>query len=89
MDHAANYPTQSPYKIYVQVTADFMPDGYLRPVRVTWEDGRHFDVDRVLDIRRAASLKAGGYGIRYTCMISGRPHYLFYEENYKWFVEAK
>ena len=20
-------------------------------------------------------------------MISGRPHYLFYEENYKWFVE--
>ena len=89
MDHTANYPTQSPYNIYVQVTADFMPDGYLRPVRGTWEDGRHFDVDRVLDIRRAASLKAGGCGIRYTCMISGRPHYLFYEENYKWFVEAK
>ena len=76
-------------KIYVQVTADFMPDGYLRPKCIIWEDGQKFDIDRITDCRRAASLKAGGAGIRYTCMICGREHYLFYEENYKWFVEAK
>ena len=89
MDYKVNIPIQSRQKVYVQVTAVFMPDGRLRPVMVTWEDGRHFEVDRVIDIRRAASIKAGGCGIRYTCMISGRPCYLFYEENYKWFVEAK
>jgi hypothetical protein len=42
----------------------------------------------IVDRRRAASLKAGGVGIRYTCLICGGQHYLFYEENYKWFVEA-
>jgi hypothetical protein len=34
-------------------------------------------------------LKAGGTGLRYTCLIAGGEHYLFYEENCKWFVEAK
>ena len=76
-------------KIYVHVTADFYPDGRLHPVQIIWKDGRKFPIDCITDCRRAASLKAGGCGIRYTCMISGRPHYLFYEENYKWFVEAK
>ncbi|SCW43734.1 hypothetical protein SAMN02910456_01129 [Ruminococcaceae bacterium YRB3002] len=76
-------------KTYVKVTADFYPDGRLRPVVVTWEDGRKFVVDKIKDIRRAASLKAGGTGIRYTCIICGKMCYLFYEENYKWFVEEK
>lgn len=76
-------------KKYVQVNADFLPDGRLRPQYVVWEDGRRFEVDRVTECRRAASLKAGGSGLRFTCIIKGRAHYLFYEENYKWFVEEK
>lgn len=76
-------------KKYVQVSADFSVEGKLRPRCITWEDGRRFQVERVLDCRRAASLKAGGCGLRFTCLISGREHYLFYEENYKWFVEAR
>lgn len=76
-------------KIYVKVEAEFTADGTLRPQCIIWEDGRRFEIDRITDCRRAASLKAGGAGLRYTCMISGSPHYLFYEENYKWFVEAK
>lgn len=76
-------------KTYVQVTADFYPDGRMRPTLITWYDGRKFPIDRIKDIRRAASLKAGGVGIRYTCMILGRECYLFYEENYQWFVEEK
>ena len=49
-----------------------------------------FDVDGTvfLDIRRAASLKAGGAGIRYICRIRGRVKYLWLEES-RWFVEAK
>jgi hypothetical protein len=76
-------------KVYVRVTADFSPEGQLSPRYITWEDGRTFEIDKILDKRRAASLKAGGVGIRFTCMICGGQHYLYYEENYKWFVEAK
>ena len=76
-------------KKYVQVTADFFTDGRLRPLLITWEDGRKFRIDKIKDIRRAATLKAGGTGIRYTCLVWGKECYLFYEENYKWFVEEK
>ena len=75
-------------KKYVDVTAIFRSDGAILPLEIRWEDGRRDPIDRVLDIRRAASLKAGGAGIRYTCRIGGRPKYLFLEEN-KWFVEAR
>ena len=76
-------------KIYVKVAAEFTPDGLLKPMWITWEDGRKFEIQRITDCRRAASLKAGGVGLRYTCIISGSPLKQFYEEKYKWFVEAK
>lgn len=75
-------------KKYVRVTADFDPCGGIRPLAVIWEDGTRYEVDRVLDVRPSASLKAGGYGIRYTCRILGREAYLFLERD-RWFVEAK
>lgn len=75
-------------KVYVDVTASFSADGGLRPLSVRWEDGTVFAVDRVLDVRPAAALKAGGCGIRYTCRICGQQTYLFLDED-RWFVEAK
>ena len=74
-------------KQYVSVTATFDPDGNILPLRINWEDGRHFEIDRVTDIRYAASLKAGGAGIRYTCRIKGHERYIFLEEN-RWFIEC-
>ena len=76
-------------KKYVGVNADFTPDGQRLPRAILWEDGRKFEIDRILDIKRAASLKAGGVGIRYVCMICGRQRYLFYEGNNLWFVEER
>lgn len=76
-------------KVYVCVTADFTKEGQLLPKSIQWEDGRVFEIQKVLDIRRAASLKAGGVGIRYTCQINGQQKYLFYEDNNLWFVEGK
>ena len=67
-------------KRYVDVVAKFDTDGKILPVKVIWYDAR------VRDIRRAASLKAGGAGIRYTCRINGKETYIFLEEN-RWFVE--
>ena len=75
-------------KTYVQVTARFDEDGELTPLSVTWADGRVFSIDRVLDRRRAASLKVGGTGMRYLCEINGRRTFLYFEDP-AWFVEEK
>ena len=75
-------------KKYVEVTAKFDVDGTVVPLEIQWEDSTKFEIDRILDIRRAASLKAGGAGIRYICRIRGRVKYLWLEES-RWFVEAK
>ena len=74
-------------KVFVEVAAVFTPDGQILPCKIRWEDGTIFAVDRVLDIRRAAALKVGGCGLRYTVRISGRQTYLFLDED-RWFVEA-
>lgn len=76
-------------KIYVDVIAEFSKEGELIPKSLRWEDGRVYDIDRILDKRRAASLKAGGVGMRYTCIICGQQKYLFYEDNNMWFVEGR
>ena len=73
-------------KINLQVNADFDLDGNIRPRAITWEDGREFEIDQVLDVRRAASLKAGGLGIRYLCRIRGKEVKLFNDEGH-WFME--
>lgn len=74
-------------KKYVAVECRFDEAGKVCPLTVLWDDGRRFSVDRVRDVRRAASLKAGGAGIRYTCEISGHETYLYFEDP-RWFVDA-
>jgi len=75
-------------KVFVTVTAEFDPEGRLTPLSFVWEDGHRYEIDRVLDTRRAASLKAGGMGLRYTCRVRGIQTYLFLEEG-RWFMERK
>jgi len=74
-------------KKFVEVVAKFDEDG-ITPLSIQWPDGRVFDIDRILDVRPAASIPAGGFGIRYTCKVGGKERLLFYEEP-RWFVEAK
>lgn len=80
-------------KVFVSVLLMVDTDGKNRPYRIKFEDdpvyeNQVFKVDKVKDVRRAASLKVGGTGIRYTVIICGKESYLFNDEN-KWFVEAK
>lgn len=87
----------NPPKVYVSVRADFREDGLMFPRVIKWEDGRNYKIDRVTDIRQAASLKVGGQGDRYTIMIGGKQSYLFFERSAsitgnnigRWFVERK
>ena len=74
-------------KLYVGVEARFSPEGRILPTAILWPDGRRFPIDRILEIRRAASLKAGGTGLRYRCRILGQERFLFLETEQRWFVE--
>jgi len=80
------------YKAYITVNCDHMASGKIIPRSFVWEDGRHFDIDKVTDIRPAASLKAGGAGLRYTVIINNIPAFMYLEEDRKvtrWFMERK
>lgn len=75
-------------KRYVTVVSSTDETGEVTPLTIVWEDGRRYQIDRVLDRRQAHSLKTGGTGIRYTIRIGGQATYLWYEGP-RWFVEAK
>ncbi len=73
-------------KQYVGVIAQHEPDGKIMPIEMIWTDGRRYEIERIYDVRRAASLKSGGVGNRYACRIRSREVYL-YDEDGRWFVE--
>ncbi len=90
-------PQNQNLKVYVAVKADFNENGIMLPREITWEDGTKYVIDRVLDIRQAAAMKAGGQGDRYTVRIGGKQSYLFFERSAsqtgnqlgRWFVERR
>ena len=75
-------------KQYVEIDVKFLEDGTKIPMSIKWTDGTTFEIDRVLDVKKCASLKVGGFGDRYRVRISGKETYLYYEFD-KWFVEKK
>lgn len=75
-------------KVFVSVNARFDPEGKITPLSITWEDGTIYEIDKVIDIRRAPSLKAGGIGMRYTVRIQGKKSHIWFDDT-RWFVEGK
>jgi hypothetical protein len=75
-------------KVYLPVTAKFDAGGNITPLELTWTDGHVYEIDRVLDVRRAVSLRGGGLGMRYKCRIGGREAFIWLD-NDRWFVESK
>lgn len=77
-------------KVYVDIIAQYGKDGRVTPLTIIWEDGQGYEIEKIRDVRNAASLKVGGTGVRYTVMLQGKEKYLFFDTNEnKWFVEAK
>lgn len=84
-------------KVYVNVCTVFDRDGRMYPQYLEWEDGTKYIIDRVLDIKPAPAMKAGGYGDRYTIRVNGQESYLFFEHSAftdaaapgRWFVERR
>lgn len=75
-------------KAYVEVTARHLADGTVLPISIKWEDGTTYVIEKVLNKRRAESLKVGGFGMRYLVRVKGRDTFLYYEGP-RWFVEKK
>lgn len=80
---------ESPYKIYVDVNVEFTKDGSLIPKAIHWSDDKTYVIEKITDVRRAASLIAGATGIRYTIYVEGYESHLYYGDNHRWFVEGK
>ena len=81
-------------KKYVKVIAEFDIDGRIIPLELIWDDGSKFEITHIHDVHRAASLKAGGTGYRYTVTIDGKQRYIWLEDivfnktiGARWFVE--
>ncbi|ADQ41787.1 hypothetical protein Calkr_2338 [Caldicellulosiruptor acetigenus I77R1B] len=73
-------------KIFVEVYAHFSKEGEITPISFVWLDGKTYEIDKIIEKRNAASLKAGGQGIRYKILVRSKILYLFCDEN-RWFVE--
>ena len=72
---------------FIDVFAKMTADGVPKPLSIIWEDGRSFEVDKIMDIRKKASTKGGGAGTRYLVRIKGSEKFLFLND-YKWFIEV-
>lgn len=81
---------------YIEVEVSCKPTGAIIPLAIVWKDGRRFEIDEIIDVRRQASLKAGGAGIRFVCMVKGERVNLYMEDiefnrlpGARWFIESK
>ncbi len=70
----------------IDVIAKMNTSGVITPIKILWDNGKSYEIDKVLDIRKKASLKGGGMGIRYTCKIKEKERFLWLD-GYVWFVE--
>ena len=75
-------------KEYVSILAQIHRDGTIQPFGILMKDGRKYDIDEIMEKCRAASLRAGGCGIRYTIRMGARDTYLF-DEDGRWFIELR
>lgn len=74
------------HKTFVKVRLDHDTDGMKHPLMFRTENGPTIRIDKVVDVRPAASLRGGGQGDRYTCRIGNQEVNLFNDGEY-WFVE--
>lgn len=74
------------YKRYVDVSVIMRKDRKLIPVYLIWDNGRKYEIDKILQVENRAS-QVGGSGVRYTVKIRGQLRYLFFEKD-RWFIES-
>ncbi len=71
---------------FIDVICFNSKDGDIYPLYIIWENGIKYQIDKILQKCPAASLKHGGSGMRYTCLIQNQMRYLFNDNN-RWFID--
>ncbi|MDH6367753.1 MULTISPECIES: hypothetical protein [unclassified Breznakia] len=74
------------FKKYIKVITMCDEHGTLTPIYIIWNNGAKYKIDKILEVRKAAS-KVGGCGILYRCRIGKSERSIFYEIN-RWFIES-
>ena len=82
-----------PDRVYVQVTSDFDPTGYMQPRAITWPDGRVFRIENVRSFRPVDETRTLNC---YTVIIRGKERLLYFERSGdrfacrfgRWYVES-
>ena len=72
-------------RVTVQVDSERLESGEIVPIRITRQDGRVWNIDRV--IHSCASLDGEYEGIRYTVYIGSAERYI-YRAGHAWYVMA-
>ena len=72
-------------RIYVQVDSKRLESGEIIPLTISWEDGRFWNIDRVL--HSCVSPDGEFEGIRYTILIGSAEKYI-YRVGHSWYVMA-
>ena len=72
-------------KVYVRVDSERRGSGEIVPLKVSWHDGRSWNIDRVL--HTCVSHDGEFEGIRYTVLIGSAEKYI-YRAGHVWYVMA-
>jgi hypothetical protein len=75
------------WKKYLNVIALFK-EGKIYPQAIIWDDGKKYEIDKILDAKKVAAFNVGGVGTRYTCRIRNKSIYIWLDDNI-WFMELK
>jgi hypothetical protein len=75
-------------KIVLEVLCKFDINGVVTPIKIVWPDGREYEIDKIIEITRAAAHNIGGTGIRYTVRILNKETYIWREGD-AWYMEGK
>lgn len=72
-------------RTFVKVDCGLSECGTVVPKKITWRDGRKWDIARV--VHRCASYDSEFEGIRYTILIGSAERYL-YRLGSQWYIET-
>ena len=75
----------NPDAVYVKVGTEFNRDGEIIPKWLEWEDGRTFEIMRLLEDDGAMPYP----GVKYVCLVNGQKMHLIYDQNNRFYVFRK
>ena len=75
-------------RIYVDMVVKYSPAGQITPVSFVWDDGREYDVGKIIRIVKGSSLKVFSSGFRFLCQKGNRRYYKYYDGE-RWYMELR